>query len=244
MDFRELHARLLAAVRVRLTSGEISERRLAHLIGISQPHMHNVVKGVRFLSPEIADRIVRKLDISLLELFPRQEVESIWRNRLDWPWCEVPVLEGSIGPGLPLPVCISPIEKYPFPRSFVRALDRPVVGRLAGDPMMAPVFMQNDLVLLDYSAGRRASPEPDGMYLISRQGEGLIRRLRRVGSRLGLLAEAALDRPKLLEKNHAGPHPRPGCRPGQGRLAGKVPGRRIDALRQRRTQRTPPAPIS
>jgi plasmid maintenance system antidote protein VapI len=83
MDFRELHDRMLAAVRVRLASGEISERRLAHLIGISQPHMHNVVKGVRLLSPEIADRIVRKLGISLLELFPRQEVEAVWRNRLD-----------------------------------------------------------------------------------------------------------------------------------------------------------------
>jgi DNA-binding transcriptional regulator YdaS (Cro superfamily) len=205
MDFRELHDRMLAAVRVRLASGEISERRLAHLIGISQPHMHNVVKGVRLLSPEIADRIVRKLGISLLELFPRQEVEAVWRNRLDWPWCEVPVLEGWIGPGLPLPVRISSIEKYPFPKSFIRALDRPVVARLTRDPLLAPVFTQDDLVLLDHSAARRASPEPDGFFLISRQGEGVIRRLRRAGSRLGLLAADTFEGPRLVDKFTLGP---------------------------------------
>jgi len=205
MNFRALYERLLATLRLRLASGEVSERRLAHLVGVSQPHMHNVLKGVRFLSPEIADRIVRHLGISLLELFPREEIDSIYRRRQDWPWSEVPVLEGWIGPGLPLPARISPVEKHPFPKAFVRTLERPVIARLALDPRMAAVLAQNDLVLLDHAAARRSNPEPGGLYLISRRGEGLIRRLRRAGSTLGLLGVDSPDRPRLLEKVTLGP---------------------------------------
>jgi hypothetical protein len=35
-------------LRERVMNGEISERRLAQLTGISQPHMHNVLKGTEF----------------------------------------------------------------------------------------------------------------------------------------------------------------------------------------------------
>ena len=51
MDFRELQIRLVAVLKSRLKNGELSERRMAHLTGISQPHIHNVLKGVRILSP-------------------------------------------------------------------------------------------------------------------------------------------------------------------------------------------------
>jgi DNA-binding transcriptional regulator YdaS (Cro superfamily) len=68
MYFETLQARLLDYVRWKVRNGELTERRLAGLIGVSQPHMHNVLKGLRTLSPGIADRILRMLEMSVLDL--------------------------------------------------------------------------------------------------------------------------------------------------------------------------------
>lgn len=68
MNFATLRCRLIAQINWRVQNGELTERRLARLIGVSQPHMHNVLKGVRILSPEMGDRILRNLQISLLDL--------------------------------------------------------------------------------------------------------------------------------------------------------------------------------
>jgi transcriptional regulator with XRE-family HTH domain len=68
MYFETLQTRLLDYVRWKVRNGELTERRLAGLIGVSQPHMHNVLKGVRTLSPGIADRILKTLEMSVLDL--------------------------------------------------------------------------------------------------------------------------------------------------------------------------------
>lgn len=77
MYFETLQGRLLDCIKWRVQNGELTERRLAGLVGISQPHMHNILKGVRALSPEMADRILKTLEMSVLDLFvpehaPRQ----------------------------------------------------------------------------------------------------------------------------------------------------------------------------
>ncbi len=69
MYFETLQERLLKSVRWRVENGELTERRLAGIVGISQPHMHNILKGARSLSPETADRILRALEMSVLDLF-------------------------------------------------------------------------------------------------------------------------------------------------------------------------------
>jgi len=68
MDFETLQRRLLTRVRTSVTNGELTERGLARMIGISQPHMHHILKGVRALSLENADRILRRLDLTVLDL--------------------------------------------------------------------------------------------------------------------------------------------------------------------------------
>ena len=55
-------------VRAFVQNGELTERGLARMIGISQPHMHHILKGARGLSVETADRILAKLKISVLDL--------------------------------------------------------------------------------------------------------------------------------------------------------------------------------
>jgi plasmid maintenance system antidote protein VapI len=73
LTFHDLERRLVASLEERVRSGEVTERGLAALTGISQPHIHNVLKGKRALSTESADRIIRRLRIDLLELTALQD---------------------------------------------------------------------------------------------------------------------------------------------------------------------------
>lgn len=81
MYFTLLRVRLLTVVRTRVRNGELTERRLARLIGISQPHIHNVLNGHRILSPKIADEIIRTLEIKLADLL--QPGDLLWPPQTD-----------------------------------------------------------------------------------------------------------------------------------------------------------------
>jgi transcriptional regulator with XRE-family HTH domain len=74
MDFETLQRRLLASVRSRVQNGELTERGLARMTGISQPHIHHILKGARGLSVENADRILRRLDMTVLDLLEGGEL--------------------------------------------------------------------------------------------------------------------------------------------------------------------------
>jgi hypothetical protein len=68
LTFQRLRARLLWHLRERVRSGEVSERSLARITGISQPHLHQVLNGSKVLSLEKADQILRHLHLDLLDL--------------------------------------------------------------------------------------------------------------------------------------------------------------------------------
>jgi transcriptional regulator with XRE-family HTH domain len=76
VTFAQLQQRLLGQLRHRIQSGESTERSLARLAGISQPHLHNVMKGKRMLSIEMADTILHNLRIDLLDLLQPEERPS------------------------------------------------------------------------------------------------------------------------------------------------------------------------
>jgi len=76
MDFEKLHARLIGHLQGLVRSGEITERGLSRLTGISQPHIHNVLKGKRVLSLSRADGILRQLHLDLLDLVEPDELRE------------------------------------------------------------------------------------------------------------------------------------------------------------------------
>ena len=80
MTFLDLQERLLDHLRHRVQSGEATERSLARLAGVSQPHLHNVLKGKRLLSFEMADGILRNLQMGVLDLIQTEEVAN-WKRR-------------------------------------------------------------------------------------------------------------------------------------------------------------------
>jgi hypothetical protein len=81
MTFRELQQRLLDELRQRVRSGAATERGLARLSGISQPHLHNVLKGKRLLSMDKADEVLRHLQIDVLNLIHPEELRESSRRR-------------------------------------------------------------------------------------------------------------------------------------------------------------------
>jgi len=76
MDFQELERRFIEHLRLRIRRGELTERGLAKLAGVSQPHVHNVLKGKRVFSTAMADAILRVLRLDLLDLISPQEIDE------------------------------------------------------------------------------------------------------------------------------------------------------------------------
>jgi predicted transcriptional regulator len=76
MDFEQLHARLVKHLQRRVRNGEITERGLSRLTGVSQPHIHNVLKGKRLLSLSRADGILRQLHLDVLDLLEPHELRE------------------------------------------------------------------------------------------------------------------------------------------------------------------------
>jgi plasmid maintenance system antidote protein VapI len=80
MNFRDLQNRLAENLRERVRSGEITERGLARLTGVSQPHIHHVLKGKRLLSPDMADQVMGHLRMDILDLVDPIELLE-WHGR-------------------------------------------------------------------------------------------------------------------------------------------------------------------
>lgn len=74
MLFRALEARLLARVNASINNGEFTERGLARLLGVSQPQLHNVLKGARKLRPDLADRLMIKFNMGISDLLEAAEL--------------------------------------------------------------------------------------------------------------------------------------------------------------------------
>jgi transcriptional regulator with XRE-family HTH domain len=80
VNFREQQRRLIAHLHALVRSGDATERGLARLTGVSQPHMHNVLKGKRLLSLEMADQVLAQLHLDLLDFIEPGELLE-WQRR-------------------------------------------------------------------------------------------------------------------------------------------------------------------
>jgi transcriptional regulator with XRE-family HTH domain len=80
VDFLEFERRLVDHIRELVRCGELTERRLARMTGISQPHIHNVLRRKRSLSIDSADLILHVLHLDLVDLLDPGDVERIFRR--------------------------------------------------------------------------------------------------------------------------------------------------------------------
>jgi len=195
MDFQALQVRLVEHIQARVRNGEITERRLARLTGVSQPHIHHVLKRTRGLSPAMADRILERLRIDVVDLLPAGE-GGVPLDAAATSCHLVALLEGPIGPGYPYPARASSREKYPFPAAELELLESPVAARLAPDPDRADPFGSGALVLLDRSEGVRRNPDEEGYYALDLDHESDIQLVRRAGRRLYLAGNRSGEDPR------------------------------------------------
>jgi len=200
LTFQDAQLKLLAYVRSQIRNGELTERGFARLIGVSQPHVHNVLKGVRTLSPLFFDRILKYFHLSLLDLVPSNELEAHLRTQrlLEHP-AEVPFLDGPIGPGRPWLESLTPHKKFPLPFPLVDLPANLVMARLVADPSMETTLASCDIALLDTSPTNPSKLAPRGVFVVQRGNEALLRYIRPGTQCYYLATDATLDNPANWE---------------------------------------------
>ena len=200
MTYQDAQSKLLGLVRERIHNGELTERSLARRIGISQPHVHNVLKGARNLSPEIFDSMLEHFQMSLLDLAPAEDLEINLRRRAMERTTEVGLLRGAIGPGMPWPTGADRRRRFPLPFPSLTAPAELIMAELSFDPDMSRTLAGADIALLDVSERRRRDFAPDGLYLIRRGGEALLRYIRPGARCYYLVSDTDLNRPAAWEE--------------------------------------------
>ena len=76
MLFHEVLDGLREQIRTRIRNGLLTERALARRVGLSQTHVHHVLKGARVLTPEVADALLGEMRLSLLDLVEAVQEKS------------------------------------------------------------------------------------------------------------------------------------------------------------------------
>jgi hypothetical protein len=190
VSFQSLQDRLLEIARERIRSGVFTERKLARLCGLSQPHMHNVLKRVRAPSLASADRLMQALELRISDLLWQRGSEE------DLGVQAVPMLRSRIGPGSQ--ASFDQLRGYiPLAETLLEDLVNPLAARLAADLVLPKSLIAHDLVLLDQNPNLRAHPKPNGLWVVSESGDMRVRYLRFRGGRLFIGNEANVAEPHL-----------------------------------------------
>ena len=184
MSLDALHRKLIELARQRVRSGEVTERGLARLCGVSQPHMHNALKEIRVLSTAVADRLLQVLDLSIPELLWRIPGEEELDVRA------IPVLRNRIGPGTR-----GDLAQFsgfiPVSGDLLKGVVQPVCARVGPDLVLPKAFSVNDVLLLDQDPVKRAAPRREACWVVSAPGGLSIRYVRLEAGRIYLAGEAA-----------------------------------------------------
>jgi transcriptional regulator with XRE-family HTH domain len=200
LTFRSAQDRLLAQLRTRLRNGEITERALAHRLGVSQPHINNVLRGRRKLSHELADSILKILHYSLLDLHELEGQRHLSERVPAGALVDIEVLKCRIGPGQNWSTVRDAGSRYRAPCALNGVAQCAVLGRLAPDHRMARVLCGCDIALLDTSISARLTDSPMSVFIVQRGPEAILRWIRGGFRSLYLADESTLNCPMDWER--------------------------------------------
>ena len=191
VTFATLHRRMLSHVRGLLANGELTERGLARMVGISQPHIHNVLKGARVLTSDVGDLLIGALELSLLELAEDEELGAVLEARRKGGGGSrlVRVAPGKISPNERFPDVTEAEDWAMAPSGILTRLRRPVVAGFTPDAEVAAVFGAATHLLLDLDDGARSRISGGGWYALRWGGAGYVRQLRRESGALVVLGQ-------------------------------------------------------
>jgi AraC-like DNA-binding protein len=182
LTFEELLARLLAEIETRIRNGNLTERGLARMAGMSQPHVHHILKGKRGMTPRVADQFLRVLGMEASDLLVQETPPPPPGEQT---CLLLPLLTGTAGPRSAAPVMSASSLYFPFPSSLLRApvpaevaaLSQLAVVRAGYDPLLHPFTEEHDLLivsLLRKTTGAVAAAGPAGVMLWELDGSWLL----------------------------------------------------------------------
>ncbi len=177
MSFSLLRERIRHSARESVRNGELTERGLARLTGFSQPHMHNVLKGVRILSTELADRLLRVLDLDVHDLAAGlSTTEPAFRS--------VPLIADIVGPG-PASFCPHRISGHVSVPTHVACACACPVAAFVGDDFRLPQHLApGDLVVIHRSEEFGSAIDPRAVYVVQSARGSRFTYVRRAGGKL------------------------------------------------------------
>lgn len=202
LTFAALQNRMLRHVRERVANGELTERGLARLIGVSQPHMHNILKGVRALTSDVGDLLVATLGVSLLELAATEELGQALEARSvdEGTGRQVRLVQGHL----------SPFERFPdpgpadgwvrVPDGLVTSVRRPVIMAYVADIEVGNLFAGIANIMLELDESARLAVKPECWYALRWGGAGYVRRMRREPGALVVLGQRSWQPSNLPDR--------------------------------------------
>lgn len=182
--FRGSAALLLERTRSMIRSGEITERGLAKLMGYSQPHVHNVLAGVRGVNMGFADDLMAALGIQPAELFAGVE------SKRTGNYVRVPLCSGTLSSKSSFPRKGREAGVVYLPPGVVPASAALMAMHVGEDESnMWPAIWPGDIIVIDSAPPCRADPDVDGIYALRLRGKGMVRRCRKIGGRLLIIGD-------------------------------------------------------
>jgi transcriptional regulator with XRE-family HTH domain len=201
VTFLEVQECLLKNLRSQIQNGHLTERGVARLTGVSQPHIHNVLKGMRSLTPKIADEMLNIFHLSVLDLISPRELQAmVVVQQQPFLLVELPVMRQLISSNTLWNKDFWPRERLslPVPLRYGGSV-QVAAARIQPDFRMRSVLGECDLTVADISE-QTDSMAPDGLYVVRTQGGTAIRYLRRGATHLYLATADALDSPFEWER--------------------------------------------
>ncbi len=192
MKFRNLQESLRQALLARIAAGELTGMGLAEETGFKQAHISNFLNRKRGLSLEGMDRVLQTLQISVLDLVDRDEINK--RASIAPPaesgFQNVFVVDSEVAAGEPAIMAMAVKDILKFKTAFLRRLradcqrsrerwERFVVIRAgARDGMsMYPRFLPGATLLLDrhYDSLKPYRRNKPNMYTVRARTESVVR---------------------------------------------------------------------
>jgi hypothetical protein len=184
----EILQQVVELARHYVRTGRMTERGLAKAAGVSQPHLHNVLKQFRKLSPESADKILAALGLRVPDI--------LWWHPGDPEpgTISIPILRDRVGPGSHVDVKVRR-GFLVLPLAVTGRLTDPVAARLAPDPALPSQLRANDLVVVDRDSRQAEAPAPGWCWLVAEPGGLRVRYLQQAKAGLLSSGEAAPGQP-------------------------------------------------
>lgn len=193
LSFEQLQSRLLTAIRLKIANGEFTERGLARIAGISQPHIHHILKGQRSLTSDTADSLLTCLNLSLLDLIDFNMLSQALLDRQAEAGAPrlLPLLTGRLGPYDRFPDGCDISEWIRVPAQLLQKVRRPALVECAAVSTGYSANNQSLFALLDQDEAVRARPSPHCWYALRWRGAGFIGQISHSPAGLAITSHSA-----------------------------------------------------